>query len=230
VIIKSLLNAFGPQIGGGYDISCKFGTTLDRSELESWAHELDYHALVGSFHGHAHNRLCQTNFLATYVEGMGLKDLEGCEHFFSKSNPLASSLHYASVFHRKQKIIEFMKHMDQFEMAQNISMFFTCALQGSHSLLSLSQVNFWSTTISKLWASCKARLPCGRQWRIRASRATRFSINSYMMSRPIFILWQGNQWRRHWKWTTMRVWWSCRKMSMLPSSFIRWHSTKETAE
>jgi len=149
MIVESLLNAFGPQIGGGHDISCKFGTTFDRSELESQACELDYYALVGSFHGHAHNRLCQTNFLATYIEGM-LEDLEGCERFFSKSNALASSLCYASVFHSKQKIVEFMKHMDQFEMAQNISTFFTCLLQGSHSLLSLSQVNFWSTTISKL--------------------------------------------------------------------------------
>jgi len=150
VIVESLLNAFGPRIGGGYDISCKFEMILDQSELGSQACELDYHALIGSFHGHTHNCLCQTNFLATYVEEMGLEDLEGCEHFFLKSNALVLSLCYASVFYRKQKIVEFMKHMDQFEMAQNISTFFTCSLQGSHSLSSLSQMNFWSTTISKL--------------------------------------------------------------------------------
>jgi len=83
--------------------------------------ELKYKVLVGSFHGHAHNHLCQTNFLVTYVKGMGLKDLEGCECFFSKSNALASSICYASIFHQKQKIVEYMKHIDQFETSQKIS-------------------------------------------------------------------------------------------------------------
>ena len=82
---------------------------------------MGYKALVGSFHGHAHNRLCQLSFLATYVKGMGLEDLEGCERFFSKSNALASSLRYTSVFHRQQKMIEFMKHMDNFETYSNLS-------------------------------------------------------------------------------------------------------------
>jgi len=82
---------------------------------------LGYKVLVGSFHGHAHNWLCQLSFLATYVKGMGLEDLEGCERFFSKSNALASSLRYTSVFHRQQKMIEFMKHMDNFETYSNLS-------------------------------------------------------------------------------------------------------------
>ena len=120
-VVEVLLEAFGPGIGGGYDTGCKFGTTLNRSELGPRARALDYRALVGSFHGHAHNRLCQLSFLATYVKGMGLEDLEGCERFFSKSNVLASSLRYASVFHRQQKIVEFMKHMDNMETYQNLS-------------------------------------------------------------------------------------------------------------
>jgi hypothetical protein len=97
--------------------------TLNCSELGPLARALDYKALVGSFHGHAHNRLCQLSFLATYVKGMGLEDLEGCERFFSKSNALTSSLRYASVFHRQQKIVEFMKHMDNTETYQNLSRF-----------------------------------------------------------------------------------------------------------
>lgn len=112
---------FGADIGGGYDIGCKFGITLNRSELGPRARALNYKALVGSFHGHAHNRLCQLSFLATYVKGMGLEDLEGCERFFSKSNALASSLRYASIFHRQQKMVEFMKHMDNMETYQNLS-------------------------------------------------------------------------------------------------------------
>ncbi|KAF8157315.1 hypothetical protein K438DRAFT_1488153, partial [Mycena galopus ATCC 62051] len=55
--------------------------------------------LVGAFHGHAHNRRCQLKYLATYVERMGIENLEGCEHFFSKSNGLSRSVCYASLFH-----------------------------------------------------------------------------------------------------------------------------------
>ena len=90
-VVEVLLEAFGAGIGGGYDIGCKFGMTLNRSELGPLAQALDYRALVGAFHGHAHNHLCQLSFLATYVKGMGLEDLEGCERFFSKSNALAFS-------------------------------------------------------------------------------------------------------------------------------------------
>jgi hypothetical protein len=120
-VVEVLLEVFGASIGGGYDIGCKFRTTLARSELGPQARALNYKALVGSFHGHTHNRLCQLFFLATYVKGMGLEDLEGCERFFSKSNALTSSLRYASVFHCQQKIIEFMKHMDNFESYPNLS-------------------------------------------------------------------------------------------------------------
>ena len=65
--------------------------------------------------------MCQLSFIATYVKGMGLEDLKGCEKIFSESNELASSLHYASVFHQQQKMIEFMKHMDTFETYPNLS-------------------------------------------------------------------------------------------------------------
>jgi hypothetical protein len=119
--VEALLEAFGPDIGGGYDIGCKFGITLARSPLGRRAIHLRYKALIGSFHGHAHNRLCQLRYLATYVKGLGLEDLEGGERFFSKSNALAASIRHASVFHRKQKIIEFTKHMDQNETYQNLS-------------------------------------------------------------------------------------------------------------
>ncbi|EDQ98473.1 uncharacterized protein LACBIDRAFT_335934 [Laccaria bicolor S238N-H82] len=65
------------MIGGRYDIGCKFRITLGRSPLRCRTQELRYRALVGSFHGHAHNRLCQLLFLATYIKGLGLEDLEG---------------------------------------------------------------------------------------------------------------------------------------------------------
>ncbi|KAG6807196.1 hypothetical protein H0H92_008450 [Tricholoma furcatifolium] len=122
-VVSALLEAFGDGIGGGYDIGCKFKTTLDRSELGERARQLKFTALVGSFHGHAHNQICQLSNLAHYVKGMGLEDLEGCERFFSKSNHLAASIRYASVFHRQQKIVEYMAHMDRFETEEKLSLF-----------------------------------------------------------------------------------------------------------
>jgi Kyakuja-Dileera-Zisupton transposase len=122
-VVEVLLEVFGVGIRGSYNISWKFWTTLDHRELGPCAQEWAFKALGGAtaFHGHAHNCLCQLSFLATYVKGMGLEDLEGFEHFFWKSNVLASSLQYASVFHQQQKMIEFMKHVDTFRTYANLS-------------------------------------------------------------------------------------------------------------
>ncbi|KAF6763420.1 hypothetical protein DFP72DRAFT_986985 [Ephemerocybe angulata] len=122
-VVEALLDAFGDNIGCGYDIGCKFSSTLKDSALGSRAAKANFRSLVGSFHGHAHNRVCQLSNLANYVEGLGLEDLEGCERFFSKSNALAGSVRYASGFHRQQAIEEYCKHVDAFETSQNISKF-----------------------------------------------------------------------------------------------------------
>ncbi|KAJ6447724.1 hypothetical protein C8R45DRAFT_948397 [Mycena sanguinolenta] len=122
-IVNELLNAFGLKIGGGYGIGCHFKTTLGNSNLGDKAHANHFQSLVGSFHGHAHNRLCQLSFLATYVEGLGLEDLEGCERYFSRSNGLAKSVRYASKFHRRQDITTFMKQIDNLETYANLSKF-----------------------------------------------------------------------------------------------------------
>ena len=114
-VVQKLLETFGAKLGGGYDIGCKFATTLERSPVGDLSHENGYKSLVGAFHGHAHNRLCQLSNLTTYVEGLGLEDLEGCERFFSKSNALGSSVRHASVFHRRQAITGFLDHMDNLE-------------------------------------------------------------------------------------------------------------------
>jgi len=70
---------------------------------------------------HAHRRLCQLRHLATYIKGLGLEDLEGCERAFSKSNSLAAPLWYASVFHRIQSIAAYFKHNNNMEVFQNLS-------------------------------------------------------------------------------------------------------------
>ncbi|KAJ7309178.1 hypothetical protein DFH08DRAFT_823603 [Mycena albidolilacea] len=90
-VVKELLDTFGMKLGVGYDIGCHFKATVANSKLGDEAHEKKLKCLVGSFHNHTHNRLCQLRFLATYVEGMGLEDLEGCERLFSHSNGLAKS-------------------------------------------------------------------------------------------------------------------------------------------
>ncbi|KAJ3507908.1 hypothetical protein NMY22_g16786 [Coprinellus aureogranulatus] len=120
-VVEALLDAFGSDIGAGYDIGCRFGTTLRQSTLGARAKSANFTSLVGSFHGHAHNRLCQLSHLATYVPGIGLEDLEGCERLFSKSNALANATRYASPFHRRQAIGQYLKHLDLTDNAQNLS-------------------------------------------------------------------------------------------------------------
>ena len=121
-IVNKLINVFGADLAVGYDIGCKFKSTVNNA-LGEKARQNRNTCLVGAFHGHAHNRLCQLSFLTTYVEGLGLEDLEGCEHFFSKSNALASFTRHASTFHRRQAIVEFSKYNDTFETYANLSKF-----------------------------------------------------------------------------------------------------------
>ncbi|KAI6137849.1 hypothetical protein BKA82DRAFT_4334081 [Pisolithus tinctorius] len=122
-VTSKLLDAFGSDLGGGYDIGCRFKTTLASSVLGERARSLNYTSLVNAFHGHAHNRLCQLDNLTTYVEGLGLEDLEGCERAFSKSNALAPSTRYASIFHRRQAIACYFEHNDELEVYANLTKF-----------------------------------------------------------------------------------------------------------
>jgi hypothetical protein len=115
-----MLDVFGPNLALGYDIGCRFESTLKNSPLGEKASANNHQCLVGAFHGHAHNRICQSQYLATYVEGLGLEDLEGCERFFSKSNALASSTRYSSAFHRRQAISEYAKYTGKFDTYQNL--------------------------------------------------------------------------------------------------------------
>ncbi|KAJ7866594.1 hypothetical protein B0H14DRAFT_3084195 [Mycena olivaceomarginata] len=122
-VVQELLDVFGMKLGAGYDIGCHFDATVRYSQPGDQARANKLKCLVRSFHGHVHNRLCQLSFLATYVEGMGLEDLEGCERYFSCSNALAKSCRYASRFHRQQEITTYAKHFDSFEMYANLSKF-----------------------------------------------------------------------------------------------------------
>ncbi|KAJ7348547.1 hypothetical protein DFH08DRAFT_914340 [Mycena albidolilacea] len=122
-IVNALLDAFGADLGIGYDIGCGHSTTIRHSQLGPKAAWLNLKMLVGAFHGHAHNRKCQLDYLATYVLGLGLEDLEGAERLFSRSNGLSRSVRYASVFHRRQTIWTYFAHLDTFETYANLSTF-----------------------------------------------------------------------------------------------------------
>jgi hypothetical protein len=122
-VTEHLLRIFGHNLGGGYDIGCKFGGTINRSPLRPLARENSHKSLVGAFHRHAHNCLCQLTHLATCVKGAGLEDLEGCERFFSGSNELVPSLRHSSIFHRQQAISAYCRHTDTFDTYANLITF-----------------------------------------------------------------------------------------------------------
>jgi hypothetical protein len=68
--------------------------------------------VVPAFHGHAHNRGCQINWLPLYVNRAGLEDFKECEQTFSKSNELAGVTQLATPFHRHQQIDEHFNFHD----------------------------------------------------------------------------------------------------------------------
>ncbi|KAJ7343076.1 hypothetical protein DFH08DRAFT_963082 [Mycena albidolilacea] len=110
-----ILNVLG-EVALGYDIGCKFGKLVfAHPALRELARDKNFCALVGAFHGHGHKRLCGIQNLMMYVEGVGLKALEGYESLFLKLNMLASTTRYASRFHRQQAITTYLKHTDAFD-------------------------------------------------------------------------------------------------------------------
>ncbi|KAJ7165247.1 hypothetical protein C8R46DRAFT_900786 [Mycena filopes] len=122
-IFNELLNSFDANMGAGYDIGCGHCTTLWNSSLGHKALLKNFLMLVGAFHGHAHNRLCQLWFLATYITGLRLEDLEGCKRFFSASNKMAGAVRHATAFHRLQTITSYFAHSDSHEAYANLSKF-----------------------------------------------------------------------------------------------------------
>ncbi|KIJ15711.1 hypothetical protein PAXINDRAFT_162818 [Paxillus involutus ATCC 200175] len=133
-IMSRLLNAYGLGLGGGYDIGCKFKTTLAHSSIGACAKALKHTSLVGTFHGH---------HLGTYVEGLILEDLEGCECTFSKPNMLTSSVQYASIFHWQQTISSYFNHNENSEVYQNLSML--TPLMNELSIKDKKTFNDWLT-------------------------------------------------------------------------------------
>ncbi|CAK5263328.1 unnamed protein product [Mycena citricolor] len=120
-ITAHLINALG-EICLGYDIGCRFDKMVkSHPVLGKIALENNFKSVVGSFHGAAHNRQCQLQFLTLYIQGLGQEALEICESFFSKSNAVAATTRYASRFHRQQAIVHYVEHADTFDAYANLS-------------------------------------------------------------------------------------------------------------
>ena len=111
-ILDRLMDVYGTNGACAYDIGCAFAKTLDSSSLGPKARSLNLRMMVGSFHGHAHNRKCQLDWHPMYIAGTGHTEGEGCEHIFSTSNELARSTRHASAFHRHQSIEEHFTFWD----------------------------------------------------------------------------------------------------------------------
>ncbi|KAI6095582.1 hypothetical protein EDD16DRAFT_1501684 [Pisolithus croceorrhizus] len=88
-IINSLLLAYGPNGGCVYDIGCAFAKTANSSSIGARVQALSLCFMVGAFHGHAHNCLCQLDWHPMYIKGAGNTEGKGCEHVFSAFNELA---------------------------------------------------------------------------------------------------------------------------------------------
>ncbi|TRM55359.1 hypothetical protein BD626DRAFT_418394 [Schizophyllum amplum] len=91
---------------------CAFFKTLQNSSLAPRVAALRLRGVVPAFHGHAHNRGCQVSWHPMYAPGVGIEDFEECERTFGKSNELAGATRMATVFHRRQQIIEHFNFHD----------------------------------------------------------------------------------------------------------------------
>lgn len=112
-LIDKLLNIYGKNGGCAYDIGCTFSKTLSNSSFGPRVHDLGFQLMVGSFHGHAHNRKCQLHWHPMYIPRMGHTEGKGCEHIFSASNDLTRSTQHASSFHQHQSLEEYFSFWDQ---------------------------------------------------------------------------------------------------------------------
>lgn len=102
-LTNHFLDTLGNNLTIGYDIGCGFQATVAKSAaLSSKARSQGLRLTVNSFHGYAHNRLCQLSHHPLYLSGYGLEDMETLERVFSASNQVARTIRHASAYHWHQ--------------------------------------------------------------------------------------------------------------------------------
>ncbi|KAJ7326242.1 hypothetical protein DFH08DRAFT_916828 [Mycena albidolilacea] len=124
-VINHLPRVLG-EVTVGIDVGCKVARQVKaHPQLSVLAKENKFKAVVGAFHGLGHGRLCSICNMAMYVDGMGLEDCENCESYFAKSNALAPTTCYSTVFHRQQAISTYMCHTDLCDAYQGLTIVIT---------------------------------------------------------------------------------------------------------
>ncbi|KAI6167783.1 hypothetical protein EDD17DRAFT_1773325 [Pisolithus thermaeus] len=102
VVVSWLLNVCGEDQAVGHDVGCASKKMIASSSLRNEVQEKQLKVVVNTFHGFAHNCLCQLENHPLYQVGFSNKDLETCECIFSSSNNMAPLIHHTSEFHWKQ--------------------------------------------------------------------------------------------------------------------------------
>ncbi|KAF8315761.1 uncharacterized protein EI90DRAFT_2946162 [Cantharellus anzutake] len=107
---EKLIHTFGKGILFAYNIGCTFSATLSKLPIGDLVKEANFRCCTSSFHGAAHHRACQLDFLISLQKGAGIEDGEGNEWVYSESNALAAIIHHASPYYRHLRIhIHFSK-------------------------------------------------------------------------------------------------------------------------
>ncbi|KAI5992334.1 hypothetical protein EDC04DRAFT_2587023 [Pisolithus marmoratus] len=105
VAVNQLLNVCGQGQAVGHDIGCASKKTISASSLGAKAQEKQLKVVVNTFHGFAHNCMCQLQNHPLYQLGFGNKALQAF-HNFSSQNMLKilkkEILFYFSCFQRKK--------------------------------------------------------------------------------------------------------------------------------
>ena len=126
--VDKLIHTFGSNILFAYDIGCTFSATLLKSYIGELAWDFNFMSCTGSFHGAAHNRLCQLHYHIGFKEGASIEDGEGNKQLFSASNALATVTHHATAYYWWLQIhIHFEKwDLDKYECLGTIACLNVC--------------------------------------------------------------------------------------------------------
>ncbi|KAG1748442.1 uncharacterized protein EDB91DRAFT_1235729 [Suillus paluster] len=95
--MNAMIDAYGEDIGMGYNVGCTFGGIF----------------CVNSFHDYTHNQLCQVQHHPLYLPSFSLVDLETMERMFSSMNSVSYVIHYASRYHWAQFINRHFQQWDE---------------------------------------------------------------------------------------------------------------------
>ncbi|KAK7031920.1 hypothetical protein R3P38DRAFT_3313830 [Favolaschia claudopus] len=118
----------GKRHGGGYDCGCGLEVTIENSPLAPLAKENGLRMLVGAFHGHAHNRKCQLDYLSTYVTWPWTGRLGG----------LREEIRYCVP--RRQAYRTYLAHLDTFDTYANLSKFLVNNYMQARAILDTEHV------------------------------------------------------------------------------------------